>query len=118
MEKETLQIKIKPRKQPKTKFGHWWEDEISYPFYIFKLKFKAWFFGGLYNLMLALIPKEKREKIKQEDSEIMVEIVNESGDEKFTEYLKESLREEYDLKEDKDIDEAVKKAISDLKNEF
>lgn len=118
MDKEVLQITIEPRKQPKTKFGRWWEDKISYPFYSFKLKFKAWFFGGVYNFMLALMPKEKREKIKQEDQEIMLQIVNESGDERLTEYLKESLKEKYDLKEDKDVDEAVKKAITDLKNEL
>lgn len=118
MAKETLQITIEPRKQPKTKIGRWWENKISYPFYILKLKFKSWFYGGLYNFMLALLPKEKREKIKEEDREIMVQIVNESGDEKFAEYLKESLKEKYGLKEDKDVDEAVKKAIADLKNEL
>lgn len=111
MDNEILEITIKPHKKPKTKFGRWWKNKISHPFYSFKLKFKAWFFGSLYKLVLACMSKEKREKILQEDQEIEVKFVNETGDDKVTEQVKESLQKSLNLKEDKDIDEAVKKRL-------
>jgi hypothetical protein len=117
MEDKILQITLESRKQPKTKFGRWWENKISYPFYSFKLKIKAWFFGGLYRLMLAMMSKEKREQIQKEDREILVKIVNETGDERFTEHLKESLKNDFEVEEDI-VPEAVKKAIADLNKEL
>lgn len=118
MDDKILQIRIEERKLPKTKFGRWWENKISYPLYSLKLKFKAWFFGGVYNLMLALMSKEKRKEIKERDREVLLQIVNESSDDRLTEYIRESLKENYNVKEDDITTEAVKKAITDMKSEI
>lgn len=119
MSKEILQITIKPRKQPKTKFGRWFDNKIWFPFwYIWRPKAMSKFFWGVSEMFLRMLPKTKREELRKEYDEIDAVIVNKTQDEKVPEYLKEALSEYIKEEEEDVISEAVKKALTDLKNEI
>lgn len=113
MGKEILQITIKPQKKPKTKFGRWWKDNISFPIYLKKLEFKAWFWGCLYNFAKWVVPDSKHDEVfgVDEDFEVHLDF---SGDEEIEENMKEAIIKEVEKNRNDNVDEAVKKTINDL----
>lgn len=88
MSKEVLKITIEPRKQPKTKFGRWWDRKVSYPFYSKKLQFKAWFWGGMYRFAKWIVPDSKHNEVFGLDEEIEVYL---EVDEDFHKNLQEAI---------------------------
>lgn len=106
MAKDTLQITITPRKRPKTKFGRWWEDKISYPFYSKKIQFKAWFWGGLYRGMLKfgkwIVPNHMHDEVFGPDEEEFEVTINMEG---------------YDEETEKQLFDAIIKGMEKTKND-
>ena len=79
MAKEILQITIKQTRKIKTKFGRWWHRNVYWKIWVLAGgSFKAWFYQGVSNFMLSLLPKEKREEILKEYEEIEIHIVDET----------------------------------------
>ena len=67
MAKEILQITIEEHKEPKSKLGKWFYWKIWYKiWYIYRVRLKSWFYGGVSNMMLKMMPEAKREELLKE----------------------------------------------------
>lgn len=108
MGRDVLQIKITPRKQPKTKFGRWWRNKITDPLHTHKLQFKAWFWGGMYRAVLKLgkwiVPNHMHEEI--------------FGDDEFYMTLDVDSEMDIDPEIEKQLKEVIHKSIKNHKLEL
>ena len=94
MDNEILQITIQPPKKFKTSFGRWWYINVWFAFrHVWISKMKARFYGGIYKLILAILPRDKSEKLREEYNNVEIQIVDESGQEGIAAMLKNHLEE-------------------------
>ena len=109
MSNEVLQITIQPPKKFKTSFGRWWYKKVWFTVrHIWISKFKTWFYGGIYKMILAILPKENRERLRAEYNNVEIQIVDESGQDGIAAMLKNQLESNYSPQQIEELEKQLK----------